>query len=438
MVAAAEQRGFTDAKPMGEHTPEIPAATPTETPAADPAASAAAAPAEGNAAETDHSYSLEEDGFIGARDLAAKIDANPNLKANLDPETRNEIMANARLAEALSPYRELFASPEEAKIVAQTAQEHAGFVEAFNLIGSDIGKGTDAVIKKLIEAGAKRDAKGEIIRKENGQPVTNGIAGKFFEQVFNNALNNKIIAKVEALGDENVKAALDLVMESVGLRPSTADKTGNQDPAIAAERAQLAAERADLAKQRETSTKEQRRQYQTTLDGEITALYESETGNLLSLATGLDAFTKDAVKGKLDKAVKAAIRTNVAYQMEKDRITAQPISPERLASEKALVNSFLRNNLSRIARPILMEAGAIATKKASDRATAQAARAESAQSEVNGGKAQNPNQPAAANPSQQIEQIKTALTAKLGREPDQSEINIEMMLAAARAKGFAA
>lgn len=433
MVAAAEQKGFKDGQ-----TPEP---VKVETPAvqADPATPQDPAEAAEATTTTDEpSFSFDEDGFIGAKDLAAKIDADPALKAAIPAELRNEILANARIAEELAPYRDLFASPAEAKIVAETAQEYAGFNEAFNLIASDIGKGTDAVVRKLIEAGAVRNPDGSVKKDANGKPVTNGIAGKFFEQIFKNRLNSAIVKKVEALGDDNVTAALDLVMESVGLRPSTAGKTQDQDPALAARKAELDAQEARIRTERETSTKEARQQYETALETEMTSVWETNRKSMLDSATGLDAFTRTAVEAQLDKAVRKAVKSNVAYQMQKDRITAMPMSAERRQKEVALQQAFLRENLARIAKPIFLEAGVKVSAKQAERTASQAARADAARSEVNGGRSGVSSPAIATNPQAQQDQVIQALTAKLGRAPDASEINIEMMLGAARAKGYAA
>lgn len=435
MVSAAESAGFKDGK-----QPEL---VKVETPAvqADPGQQQDPAPkadATADPASTESTFSFDEDGFIGAKDLAAKLDADPTLKAAIPAELRNEILANARIAEQLAPYRELFASPDEAKIVAETAQEYAGFNEAFNLIGTDIAKGTDAVVRKLIQAGAVRNADGSVKTDANGKPVTNGIAGKFFEQIFKNRLNTAIVKKVEALGNDDVSAALDLVMESVGLRPSTAAKTENQDPALAAREAAQTAREQEFARQQQTATKEAQQRYDSTLETEMNTVYESSRKSLLDAATGLDAFTRTSVEVRLDKAVKAAVKSNVAYQMKKDRLLAQPLSAERHQAEVTLQREFLLNNFSRIAKPIFAEAGITVGKKQAERDANQAARADAARSEVNGGRAGATSPAAAANPQAQQDQVIAALTAKLGRVPDASEINIEMMLGAARAKGYAA
>ena len=441
MVEYAKSKGLGDdlsVSPKVEE-PAVPAAE------ADPAAVEAEPAKEPEAtAQTDpdvenDGYTLEEDGFVGARDLATKIDSNEALKAALPPEIRNEIMANARLAEKAAGYESIFASPEEAKIVAQTAEQHASFAEAFNLVNEDIENGTSSLIQKLIEASAVRDAEGNPMKREDGSFITTGTASKFLTTAAQRWVAINIVKKIEASGDENAKAALDLVMESAGLRPSTAEKANDQDPVLAARKAELDAQEARIRTERETSAKQVQEQYTKALDGDLESLYETETGKLLGLATGLDSFTKAAVEQRLEKAIRSAIKSNTAYQMRRNQIKTQPYSAERRQQEVALAREFFRSNLARIARPILTEAGVIVKGKIEARQATQAARAQSARSEINGGAPAKPGTPSGQSnsPAMSTDQAKEAFkAANGGKEPSDSELNIYMMLTAAKAKGF--
>jgi hypothetical protein len=447
MVEAAKAKGFGDDLSVARPA-ETSVATPAA-PASDPAKAEPAPGAEESpAAQYDEpaGYSLEQDGFVGPKELAAKIDANPALKAALDPNTRNEIMANARLAARTAGYEKFFASPAEAEIAVETAQTYAGFSEAFSQVGQDVEKGTTAFINKLIEGSALRDDNGEIVRDDKGFVVSDGTASKFLQTVGKRWLALNVVRKVEELaakGDENVKAALDLVMESVGLLPSTADKTIDSDPAIAARKADLDAQEARIRQERETSTQTAQKQYKEALEGDLVSLYEAESGKLLGLATGLDDFTKTAVQREIDAEFKAAIKNNHAYQEKRRQIRQRTMSAARRAAELQLAKNFTRDNLARIATPILKRAGASVQGKAEARTAAAAARAENARSEVNGGAA---SQPAARNqggtnlsPAQEYQQATESWkAAHPGMEPSSSDITTWMMLNAARAKGFAA
>lgn len=438
MVAAVENhdKGLPvngdPAKPAEPAAAVVPAATP-EAKVEEPPAAVSAQPTDG-----DHSYSLEEDGFVGARDLASKLDSNEALKAALPPELRNELMANARLAEVGAQYRELFSSPEEAKIVSETAQSHAKYLDVFNSIQHDQAKGTDSFIRMLIEESAIRNDDGSILRDENGRPKTDGTAGRLFDQIFRNALTSRVVAKIENSGDESAIAALDLVMERAGLRPSTAAEDPSKDPAIAAREATVAAREKAVRDQEQAGRQETQRQYSVALEGDITSVYDTERNSLLSLATGLSPLERSAVEQKLDAAVVAARKASSAYQLRKDAIRREPMSAARRQKEVNLVRGFLRDNLARIAKPILAEAGVSVGSKAKANEVAAAARADNARSEVNGGSvtAAAATRQSPQDVQQLTAQITQALTAKLGRAPSDSELNIEMMLSAAKARGF--
>ena len=438
-------------KAMVDHLAEANGTKPAEPVVEVPKVDAAAAepkvedkPATEAAQDSDDAFSLEEDGFVGARDLAAKIDADPALKAALPVEIRNEILANARIAERLAPYQELFASPEEAKVIAETANEHAGFAEAFSLIGRDPEKGADAFVQKLIEGSALRDADGNIRKNAQGGILTDGTAGKFFDKIFERGFAMKVAKKVEALKDENVTAAFDLVMESVGLRPSTAAQDQSQDPALAARKAELDAQEARIRTERQTAHTEAQKQHKEAVDGETTALFKTSLGGLLDKATALTPLEKGAVEEKIQTAFAAALKrgnpASTAYYQRLDRVRQEPLSAARRQKEVALAAQFTRENLVRISRPIFTEAGVSVGKKAEERAAAQAARAETARSEVSGGRAAAPAVAGSGDAAQMEARANEAFAAANGgRAPsDETEKRIGMMLAHAKARGIAA
>jgi hypothetical protein len=440
MVAAAEQKGFGAEKKEPKLTQDEPAVAEVK---ADEPEAAEAAPAKETQGEPEQQdgYSLEEDGFVGARDLAAKFDANPALKAALTPEIRNELMANARLAQQGAEYRKLFASPSEAKIIHETAQTHAGFSEAFNLIHSDVEKGTTAFLQKLIEGSALRDEAGNPIKDDQGYFRTDGSANKFVETLGKRWLNKFVVEKAAGLNDENVMAALDLVMESVGLRPSSADKTQDQDPALVARKQALDAREAELNKQRESDRSSAAKTYKDALNLERTAMYDAEVGKLLQLATGLSEFERSGVEQRLEEGIRSAIKTNAAYQTRMGQLAQRQFGPARRAEELKTLREFFRDNLANIARPIFAKAGISATTRSAQRTAEAAARAEGARSEIGGAAPAAKGQGAQQNvsPAQAFEQARAQFRdANGGKEPTESELNIFMMLNHAKSKGYAA
>jgi hypothetical protein len=447
----ARQQAMVEAfnKSQGEKPAEVAAETPkpVEAPAEETPAAETPKPdaeVEAPAAQDTEDYSFDEESPVGARDLAAKIDADPALKAALPAEIRNEILANARIAERLAPYEQIFASPEEAKVIAETANEYSGLSEAYSLVARDVEKGTSALVSKLIEGSALRDADGNIRKDENGNILTDGTAGKFLDKIFERGFALKVAKKVESLNDENVSAAFDLVMESVGLRPSTADQDQNADPALAARKAELDAQEARIRTERQTATTEAYKQHQSAVDGESLSQFQTALTGLLGHATALTPLEQSAVEGKINAAFSAALKrgnpTSTAYYQRLDRIRQEPLSATRRQKEVALAAQFTRENLVRIARPIFKEAGVSVGKKAEERAAAQTAREQAARSEVGGGSAPAPATVGTGDAAQQQARAVDAFkAANGGRAPEgEAEMRVGMMLAHAKSRGIAA
>ena len=115
-----------------------------------------------------------------------------------------------------------------------------------------------------------------------------------------------------------------------------------------------------------------------------------------------------------------------------------PPTPERRQAEVALAKQFFRSHsFTRAIKPVMEKAGLVVSKKVEQRTAAQAARTENVRSEINGG-APTPISQSPVNATQQREAIAANLKAQTGRDPSESEISIALMMAAARAKGFAA
>ena len=437
MVATAAEKAGEKPAPVAETAPAAAETPAAETPVAE-------TPAAETAPDGAEDFSLTEDTFAGARDLAAELDAVAGLSGLLPKETRDKIMANARIAERLAPYEQIFASPDEAKVIVETANEHAGFAEAFSAISRDPEKGTNAFVATLIDGSALRDADGNVRKDANGNVMTDGTAGRFFDKIFERGFALRVAKKVEALNDENVTAAFDLVMESVGLRPSTAAQDQAQDPALAARKAELDAQEARIRTERQTANTEAQKSHQAAVDGETTSSFESSLTSLLSQATALSALEQSAVQGKIEAAFSAALKrgnpASTAYYQRLDRIRQEPLSATRRQKEVALAKQFTRDNLVRIARPFFKEAGVVVGQKAEERAAAQAARAEAARSEVSGGRAATSSVAGPGDAAQQeARAVEAFKAANGGRAPaDDAEKRIGMMLAHAKARGIAA
>lgn len=418
---AATSTGNEVVVPPAVETPAV------ETPAAEPVVDPAAQQEEGG-------YNFDEDSFVGARDLATKLEGH-----QLPDDLKNELLANARIAEQLAPYREIFGSPEEAKVIAKAATEFSQVQATFQSITPEnVGQGTSDLLNTMLQMSALKDEQGNPRRREDGTYITDGTTTRFLNELFDRKFQSAIVKKIEASGDDAAKAALDLVMERAGLRPSTADQ-GQVDPTIAAERAQLKADREQLQQQQEAGRKSAVTQYTDALNGDLNTLSSGEFTKLLAHATGLTNFNRKGVLADLSKAVTAAIKADSAYQIEKRGLQAQPMSAARRAAEVALAKKWMATKLARVAKPILNEAGVEVGKKSASRQEAQAAREAASRGEVNGAAPGAQTQPTdKTNPVQARASVAEALKTKLGRAPSDQEINVEMMMNLPGIKGRAA
>jgi hypothetical protein len=442
MLKAAESKGI--GSKLGEKK-EAPKDTQLQTATIEPGEKKdeTAKPAEGEAGaggekkdetagaggEEENPYSLEEDGFVGAKDLASKIDANEALKAALPADIRNEIMANARLAQVASEYRKLFTSPAEAKVVSEAAGEYGGLMEAFVSVQQDVAKGTTALINKMLQVSVKRDADGNPILKD-GKPQSDGTVGRFLNECSLRYIDRNIVQKVQALNDDTVSSALDLVLQSVGLRSSDADKGEDKDPALAAREAKVAEREKSIARQQEASRVEQVKQYNEGVNGDRNSMVDAEIGRLLSLATGINDFTRQNVSKAIKAGIKKAVQASTSFKLRQDQIERLPIGAKRRAEELDHATRFTRENLVTIAKPILREAGIEITGRVAAKKETQAAREQAARSETITGAAAQPKVTATSHRDIDRNQVAETLKAKLGRVPSGSEIDREVMILA--------
>ena len=361
----------------------------------------------------------------GPKALSERLAKNPALKAAIDadPEFRDRIFADARLAARERQYADLFGSPESARVVADG---HQAFANLRNLMGSvkpgDM-QSTQAVISAMLEQGALRDENGELLRDANGRMVTDGTVGRFLNNALRMRLEN-IEAEAKQNGDDETLASLDHIMERVGLRaPSSVAEDGLSEE-LQAERSRIEQERQQLNQERAQRQQEAQTAHENAVFSKIDSSLDKSLGLILDRATGLNDFTRSKVETDLRAGLMKAVRNNPAYQSELDRVERMPLGPKREQAHVALATRYIHEHLLSVARPILAEAGITLAKSAADAKAAQAARADATRSEIKGSSAPAHAQQAQT-PAEKHAQLKAELTKQLGREP-----SLEEMLAA--------
>jgi len=358
---------------------------------------------------------------IGPKDLAAKLAASPELKAAIDanPEVRDMLFANARLAAKAKPYVDMFGSVEEAQAVQQGHQQ---FAQIRNLMGSvkrDDVQSTQAVINAMLDADAMRDEDGNPLKDENGQVVTAGNTGRFLRNFFGQTLLAAEAAAKQS-GDNEMLAAIDLLMERKGFRASSSAGEG-EDEGLKAERDAIAQERRQLDERKASEAQETQKAHDTRVYDQIDAALDKSVDSILERATGLTEFARKAAQRDIRAALRKAIQSSPAYQTELDAIERMPVGAKREKAHVALATRYIQAKLRNAALPILTEAGITLSKKAASQAATEAARAESARSEVRSTAPPARNNAQPGQP-ETTEQVKARLRESLKREPTFDEV----------------
>jgi hypothetical protein len=397
---------------------------------------AAAAPETGPAAEGENEWDDEfapDPAAVGPQDLAAKIAANPALKAAVDanPEVRDLIYANARLAAKAKPYTELFGSPEEAHAVVQGHQAYTGIRNLLGAVKRDDFGSTQNVINAMLEQDAMRDENGEILRDpQTGRIITGGNTGRF--------LRNSLLMRLTAIeqqakqsGNDELLAHLDAVMESAGLRAPSSPAEGELSEELKAQRDQIQHDQqqlnADKAAKLKTDTDSFYKRVYDTIDTDL----KTAVAAVLDRATGLTPFLRAKCDESIRNALGEAVRKSSGYQSELDVVERMPLGIARERAYVRLANRYMQSLLRPVALPILTEASVTLQRKAAQRVAVRAARAETARSEVHG--AAPPTPPAANTSEQQLERAKAEFVQKNGRQPKlEEELALMMTPALAR------
>jgi hypothetical protein len=407
--------------PAVEEPPPGEAAVLPPTPEEEAAAAAAAAAGEG-AGEEEFDELLGDAQTLAPRDLAAKIEASPELKAALEksPEIRDLLFSNARNAAKAKPYTDRFGSPEEADAVIAGHQAYSNIA---GLLGGvkreDIGS-TQAVIDAMRNLTALRDDDGNPLKDEQGNVRTDGTVGRFMRNFVVMTLGN-LERQAKQSGDDETLAALDHTMERLGFRaPSSAGQGESEE--LKAQRTALTEQQRQLDAQRDQGRKEALDQHDQQVFSKIQTGIDDAVKSILDRATGLTPFARESADEKIRAALGKAIMSSPAYQTELDQIVRMPVGAKREAAHVALANRYMQSHLSRVAKPILSAAGITIAKKAAANATATAARTEAARSEVRGSAAPTAASRAPATEAKSHADLKAELTQKFGREPSLDEM----------------
>lgn len=423
-VAKTPEEIAAEAAAAATKTPEEIAA---ETAAAEEEAAAAAAAKEDDDTPNFDDLEFESPLALAPKELAAKIDANPALKAAMDadPDLKSEIFANSRLAAETAAFKDVVATPEDARVAVAA---HATFTDITSAMQSIVDGDlttVQPVMAAMLEASAVRDADGNLQFHENGALKTNGMVGKFLRNSFEQKLT-LMAADFTKAGDEDALAAIDILMERAGLRtPSSASESEEIPAHVQAQLDAVKTEREALASEKKAAAAETATTYNTTVNTRIDTMMATGITSLLNRADGLTDFSRKTVEGNIRAALTAQVKGNRFFKGEMDAIASMPYGPDRQKKHMAVATKYFQQGLtSKAVLDCIAEAGAHLTTKQKAQADKSAARTEAARSEVRG--AQTPAKVTPVlNEREQFAAVEADLKKSLGRSPSTLEVMSE-------------
>jgi hypothetical protein len=442
IMQEAQAKKDAEAKPAAEPVAEVPAPvveekTPEQIAEDEAAATAAASETEPKTDEEDDDLPNFDDFeldpiALAPKELATEIETDPALTAALEanPELKNKIFANARLAAETAQFKEIFGSPAEAKVAAEGHAKFASIAGAMGSIKDGDTTSVRPVMQQMLEASALRGPDGQLQYDKDKNLITDGSVGKFLRSSFQQRIE-MFAEKFAKDGDEDGQAAVDILMERAGLRAPSSASNEEMSEATRTELATLQAERAQLAQEKQERATETATTYNSTVNTKIDAMMDIGINSILSRATGLNDFTRKIVEKNIRVALQTQISKNPQFQTEMDRLEKMPYGKERQKEHMALATRYFQTGLAKVAQSALTEAGASLTAKQKAQADKSAARTEAARSETRGAVATTKSAPALSE-HETLRQVETDLRAKLGRSPSNLELMQENLLRKSR------
>jgi trimeric autotransporter adhesin len=430
-AAAAAAPAAAEVPPAAEAAPAKTADEVAAEAAAAEEAAAAAAKVDDKTAKDDDLPNFDDFELdpiaLAPKELATQIETDPALNAALDanPELKNQIFANARLAAETAAFKEYFGSPAEAKVASEGHAKFASISSAMLGIKDGDINSVRPVMSQMLEASALRGPEGQLQYDDKGALITDGSVGRFLRSSFQQRMEMFAEQFVKA-GDEDGQAAVDILMERAGLRtPSSASASeeGMSDE-LKAQQQSIRAERAELDRVKQEAATQVATSYNTTVNTWIDNMMDVGIGSVLTHSTGLNDFSRKTVEANIRGDLAKEIAKNPRFQDEMDQLDKLPYGPERQKQHKALATRYFQSGLAKVAVARLAEAGASLTQKQQAQADKSAARTEAARSEVRGAVSTVKSAPV-LDEKATFSQVETDLKAKLGRSPSTLELMAE-------------
>lgn len=362
-------------------------------------------------------------GPLPPKELNAKINANPALKAAIeaDPDLKNSLFAASRLAAETASFKEVFANAEEAKVAAAGNQEFA----ALSDLVTSIDKPEDAqgFYARLMELSILHDEDGNpILDKASGKPISDGTVGRLIHHTGALFLNH-FGSEAEVKNDPELAAAVDILRARAfgsGPAPTTEEMTEEQR----AKATELDARETALKEQAKAVEQAKVKEFNQSVTSGIDLSTDAEITKLLA-RTDIPEKDRADLADKIRQGVYELIVQNPQFRNEQDALMRRPMGDKTRQARIGLGKKYVDLHLSKVASKIIADAGAKILSRQGKAQAAQAAREEASRSEAAG--TLRTAKPITAQTSEQVADTAiAALTTKLGRAPSMTEMLAEI------------
>lgn len=422
------QKPFQD---FGSPDEEMPFADPNESTIEHPADAteqqgteqqAAADPDE--ALFTDDPYKRAD--VIAPKDLAAALNASPELKAAIDanPALKGQIFANARRSEKLTQIEQYVRSPEEAKVMQQTTGTFNNLSDLMGSIKTDDLSTVHNFLSALVGQTILRDENGEpIINPKTGKPQTDGSMFRMLTGAYA-VRHSNLRPMYEKEGNEEAVAAIDLLngLQGIGASPASRESEQGLSPEQKAREDQISQRERALNEREQTGRAEAEKAFKRSVALGRAEKFDGELDSLIKASDGLKDFNRQAVRSSVMDGLKDFLRGDATYNAELRELERLPQTEATRNKLVEVTVRYMRNNLGRIAAPILAEAGAQAMTQQAVQTATHDARQKASRGEGAGASVTTPQAPAKLEGQQLTNHVIQEFVASNGRQPENAEI----------------
>ncbi len=296
---------------------------------------------------------LAADDVFSPRELNDRINANPALKQALeaDPELRNSMFRNARLAHDANRYRELFPDVESAKYAMENAASFRQLDDMF--LNAVTPQGATQFLQHWAGMSMLRDEQGNPV-VENGVPQLHPAFHGFLEHI-NQRQMDFIRQQAEREGDQELIAALDTVRERTSASSQPQDH--ELPPHLRAAAQNLQRREQELNRQQLAQQKAAESAFDLSVGKEAQSKIDSLINPVLEKAA-LSDFVRQTAREKIDTAILETLNRNKFFQARMAELARYPRLAESRQQRINLIMSHVQSLAGPVVRQVLKEASA--------------------------------------------------------------------------------